>query len=397
MDEPTDEQVDQLPSSYSIDQDIDWNAPHVPVALFVELPYWLMVSDCTLQVAINQHVFEVDVRSDYFELYANEVLDSRRSRLHIGAMPAHLSQEAIKVIEENRVPVLPRKCKTVLKIHSTCNEAVIADEAGEARRANMAKLYLRSFCEGHLGVINKVVQQYRLLTYDYFPYEVSPWDVPAWLIDTPDGGISVTLLNYAGWDRKPQLFRQPGQGEEYVLTNPPELQAGMETMPTAGEFELLDALNLMERGDYSGAVRRITTAIEAVLEAVLRAELLKKYSEADVEQKLDSSKNDFPGRFRQYQKLSGRTLSTELTSEMDTTRDLRHRIVHRGYRITYPDRGQAQRSVDTGRWIFNWFEDRDERKAVREGNIAQRSFGRHVFSSLFRAEITPDGVVVHGF
>lgn len=395
VEEPKVDQPDNLPDSFDAFSDMDWHAACIPVVIFVELPYWLMVSDCTLEVEVNRFVFMVDIRNEYSELYAIEVRDSRRTRLHIGPTPARLSQETIREIEENKIPVLPRKCKTVLKIHSSCNEAVLAAEEGVDRSANMAKFYLRAFCEAHLAVINKVVQQYRLSTYDYFPFEVSPWDIPVWLIDTPSSGVSVTLVNYAGWDRKPHVYKRPDQREEYSLITPTELQSGMGKVPTAGEFELLDALNRMERGDYSGAVRRITTAIEAVLEAVLRTELLKIYPETDVERRLDASQNDFPGRLRQYQKLSGRTLNAHLQSELDITRDLRHQIVHKGYRITYPERRRAQQSVDHGRWIFNWFENKADRYAVREGNIAVRSFGRHVSSSLFSAEITPDGVVVH--
>jgi vacuolar-type H+-ATPase subunit C/Vma6 len=54
----------------------------------------------------------------------------------------------------------------------------------------------------------------------------------------------------------------------------------------------MDSLNFMERGDYSGAVRRITTAIEAQTEAALRQELLKRYSPAEVDTRLEQSKND---------------------------------------------------------------------------------------------------------
>ena len=36
-------------------------------------------------------------------------------------------------------------------------------------------------------------------------------------------------------------------------------------LSTPGEFDLLDARSLIERGDYTGAARRTVTAIEAVL------------------------------------------------------------------------------------------------------------------------------------
>jgi len=154
----------------------------------------------------------------------------------------------------------------------------------------------------------------------------------------------------------------------------------------------MDALNLMERGDYTGAVRRITTAVEAAGHAALQAELLTKHSADDVEERLAKSANDFPGRVRQYQKLSGRRLPDALASQLEQTRGLRHEIVHRARRITFSDRGTAQMAVDTGRWTFNWFENDPARQEVREKRIGLRSLGRHF--SVFRASLSPDGVIV---
>jgi hypothetical protein len=113
----------------------------------------------------------------------------------------------------------------------------------------------------------------------------------------------------------------------------------------------------------------------------------------DVEKTLKASENNFPDRLALYQKLSGRKLNDALDKELKMTRTLRHSIVHRGKRITFSERGQAQRSVDTGRWIFNWLENQSARSTVREQKIAKRSLGRHF--SLYYAEITPAGVIVH--
>jgi hypothetical protein len=177
------------------------------------------------------------------------------------------------------------------------------------------------------------------------------------------------------------------------LIEPSELQTALTYQPSEGEFELLDALNFMERGDYSDAVRRITTAIEAQTESVLRQELLKNHSSSYVEARLKASENDFPGRLRQYQKLSHRKLPDALEKELETTRTLRHSIVHRGTRIAFNDRGRAQRAVDTGRWIFNWLENDSTRRDVREKRIGKRSLGRHF--GFYNAEITSAGVIVH--
>jgi hypothetical protein len=210
--------------------------------------------------------------------------------------------------------------------------------------------------------------------------------------------IRVSLLDYADLDFKPIVmqFKDVGnsQAERETVKHiePTGLQEALCQKPSTGEYELLDALNLMIRGDYSSAVRRITTAIEVVLESSLRAELLKLHPPAEVEQKLQSSRNDFPGRLRQYEKLSGHEMPAELTTDLDRTRNLRHEIVHRGRRLLFQERGTAQRAVDTGRWIFNRLENNPDRVAVREKNVAFRSLGKH--RHLMDSFLTPDGAVV---
>jgi hypothetical protein len=125
----------------------------------------------------------------------------------------------------------------------------------------------------------------------------------------------------------------------------------------------------------------------------LRQELLKKHPKEEAEKLLRDTENDFPGRFRQYLKLSRRKLPHGLDKELDMTRALRHSIVHDGKRIPFNEHGRAQRSVDTGRWIFDWLENQPARFDVREKKIGKRSLGRHF--SLYYSEITPAGVVVH--
>lgn len=392
--EAKDFSADEMPTSHYLGQELNWEAEVIPVILFVELPFWLMVPNCTLDVEVNEHTFKVDIIDNFYELYVEEILDSRATRWFIGANYSRVDPEIIKYIEEQELPSLQRKCKTILRIHSNCNTDVLAAERKEGRRSKEAYFYLRAFCDAHVDIVNKVIKQYRLSTYDHFAYEVSPWDIPIWLVDTGKDSVNVVLLNYARWDRKPvtgDSIESPLQ--TYELISSADLQKEMKTEVTAGEIQLLDSINLMERGDYSGAVRRITTAIEAVTEFVLRQELLKSHPEAEVDSKLYASRNDFPGRLRQFQKLSGRIVPDVLLDELESTRNLRHEIVHRALHISFNERGKAQRSVDIGRWIFNWFENEPERKSVREKRLALRSVGQH--HSVFGTEITSKGVVVH--
>jgi hypothetical protein len=381
-----------LPESYWTGQELDWEAPSGWAVLWVELPFWLMVENCTLKVVVNGHEFRVDIRDNMVEVYAAEVTDSHNSAVYIGSNPDRMDPELKRQIDEQGVSVLTRPCKTVLRIHSRCNQDVIKATDEDNRRVS-AHYYLAALCEAHLEIVNQVIRSYRLATYDYFPYEVSPWDVPMWRVDSPEGFVRVRLLPYAGWDVKPREIDRSGDViGVYSLITPTDLQEALARGHSPGELELLDAINLMERGDYAGAVRRATTAIEAALEGVLRSELVPRYGEPDAEARLKQSRNDFPGRLRQYEKLSGRSFPDALKGDLETTRNMRHEIVHRAQRIDFANKGRAHRAVDTGRWIFNWLENDEPRKRLRETKLALRSIGRHI--SIFDARIEQDGVVV---
>ena len=182
--------------------------------------------------------------------------------------------------------------------------------------------------------------------------------------------------------------------DELSLSTPEKLQAAMAVAFDPAEFELVDAMNRMERGDYSGAVRRVCTAIEAELERVLRNALLRVMSGAEVEEALRASQTDFPGRLRQYARLRREAVPPVHQAELEQTRSLRHEIVHRGLRIQFAERGRAQRAVDTGRWFFNWLQQDEERTRLRERGLGLRSLGRNLWA--FPGQLTPDGPIIFG-
>jgi len=212
-------------------------------------------------------------------------------------------------------------------------------------------------------------------------------------VSAADMLAAIPLLPYAEWDHKPVIVSAEGTRQTYTLTTPDELQTAVAYEPSAGELELADAQSLMVRGDYPGAIRKITTAIEVALEAALAAALTKTLSPTEVEDRLRKSANDVPGRLRQYCKLAARSLPVDLDHELKRTRGLRHEIVHAGRRLTFDEVGEAQRSVDTGRWIFNWFENQPDRMRRRETTLAKRSLGK-MRQPLFPTRITHDGIEV---
>jgi hypothetical protein len=297
--------------------------------------------------------------------------------------------------ENPGVGVLWRKCKTSLKITTRCNEDVWnkahVDDEGVKRSV---RLYLEELCQAHMPVVNRLIQVYRLATYDYFAFEVAPWDVPCWNIERAGSSKRCILVPYRDWDHRPMEISSPDSLPKFhQLIEGEQLRKHFIVEATPGELELLDALNLIERGDYSSAVRRVTTAIEVVVEAVL-AQALIDVEGKDAAAKFIKNTRNFSKRVAKYELLSGRTLPDASRATMEATRKLRHQIVHKGYRITSAERGRASKSVDTGRWTFNWFENDEKRRAVREKRIALRSLGRDLTYGIFGGHIIPEGVML---
>ena len=391
-----------IPSSYTHGESLNWKAPWMDVTVSTELPFWLMLDDTEFAINCQGHDFPVSVHGDYFELIIGEVSDSRSYVLYRGPLkrPEHLSDPIRNLMEQRPdLTYIWRKCKTCLKIRSRCNADVWSALMGEADRRNReATTYISELCRAHIPVINQVIQAYRLATYDHFPFEVAPWDVSYWIIDHEGHGTFTNLVNYRMWDRKPLLYGSDPQNAEnpkvYSLITPQDFKNQLSASAAPGEFELLDALNLMERGDYSGAVRRVTTAIEVIVEAVLRKALEEAEGKGAAKEFLRSTRMRFDERIKKFQQLTGRTLPEVLRQTLKESRDLRQVIVHGGYRINFSERGKAQKSVDTCRFIFNWFENDQNRRDIREKRIALRSLGKDSIAGVFQPKITPEGVLL---
>lgn len=385
---------------------LDWSSELVDVTLSVELPFWLMMDDCDLELSGSATPVHVSVRDRYIELHASQVLESRRSLVWQGPeyeQPA-LTSTVIEALEKHGSAIRP--CRSVIKMNTQAHLDVFSalasrgDETALPRRSYEAEIYLASLCDAYIPVLNDLIQRYRLASYDYFPYEVSPWDVPVWQVIALGQMASIGLLPYAEWDRKPVIHDQDRTGDPdaeatfFRFTEPTTVSAIDPTQTTPGEFELLDARSLMERGDYTGAVRRSVTAIEAVVEHALRAELRKIHSVEEAESKLDKTRNDFPGRYAQWKKLSKVGISDQVYTTFKKTRDIRHQIVHRALRLTHADRGTAQMSVDNARWLFNMIEGKPDRTALREKPFVLRDVGRVATFARFDVEMDDAGIRV---
>lgn len=382
---------------------IAWNSQLLETHLYVELPFWFMVPAGEVRVKYLGLDFTVTILGPWREVFAGEFTDSRVTCIHQGpgqAEPFQPEGEFAAAIKERNLPVMERGCKTVLRLAALAHQdPFIGEGPDEPPRAEVEnRAYWASLCEAHIPVLNEVIQRYRLITYDYFAYEVSAWDVPVWYLKQSGRGYRAVLLPYREWDSKPKIFGEPATPgglptfQEFEWAKPADLESVATADASPGEFDLLDARSLMERGDYTGAVRRTTTAIEAVIGAKLEEELSKKYDVGEVAKKLEASQNDVPGRIRQWRKLSKSAISQHLFDEFEKTRQVRHAIVHRAERLAFNDRGRAQRMVDTGRWLYNLIEGKPERAKLRDYGVL-KSVGRVEMAVRFPVMVM-DGALV---
>jgi hypothetical protein len=392
------------PEAFTFGDGIDWSSELVRIPLYVELPFWLMTPNGDLDVEWSGTDFRVNIMPSWMEVFAVEFLDSRKTSPHMGPWgkwhpPADVAQE----LEEKGVPLISRPCKTVIRLNSRAHvdafRAIDADKE-PPRAEGERKAYWASLCEAHIPVLNELIQSYRLVTYDYFAYELSPWDVPVWRLGKGKFARKVVLLPYREFDSKPVLIGDgpkpddPPTVKTFEFATVDDLKKLSSSDATPGEFDLLDARNLMERGDYTGAVRRTVTAIEAVTEWALRQELEKKHSTVEVDAKLAQSENDFPGRFRQWRKLAKPKITNWQEELFEQTRQIRHQIVHSGRRLTHADMGEAQKCVDTGRWLYNRIEQKPDREKLREFGGLNRSIGRLAMTVRFPPRLDSDGITL---
>jgi hypothetical protein len=264
-----------------------------------------MTSAGPVNIEWSEATFTVDVCSAWMEVFGGQVLDSRASVVHHGPWrpkgwepPEHLAAEFARL----QMGWLRRPCKTVLRLttraHSSAFREFSDTEPPRARAEQQA--YWASLCEAHIPVVNELIQRYRLLTYDYFVYEVSAWDVPVWYLKHTDTGYRAVLLPYKEWDVKPVILEDaespgdPPRAKQFKWTNLDALAVTSSEDATPGEFDLLDARSLMERGDYTGAVRRTVTAVEAVLRWALVSELEKIYPSTEAEREQQTRTTTFP-------------------------------------------------------------------------------------------------------
>ena len=70
--------------SYFVGQDLNWDAPWIDVKLRVELPFWLMVDNTTIDIEVGGHKFPVSLHGEVFELHIGLISNSKQSVIYHG-------------------------------------------------------------------------------------------------------------------------------------------------------------------------------------------------------------------------------------------------------------------------------------------------------------------------
>ena len=87
----------RIPESYWVGQELDWEASNVRVDLVCELPFWIMVPNCVLDIEVRGCKFHVAIRDDFLEKYIQAVGDSKTTCIYIGPPnPPTYQLDAIK-------------------------------------------------------------------------------------------------------------------------------------------------------------------------------------------------------------------------------------------------------------------------------------------------------------
>jgi hypothetical protein len=390
-----------IPNRFVFGDGIDWSSPLDETTLYVELPFWLMMSPGSIEIEWAGRPFTVHVCGPWMEVFVHEMLDSRASQIFQGPLDRDYQppKDIAALLAEQKAPWMRRRCKTMLRLNVRAHGGAFPPLDSNGNATGEQEAYWTSMCDAHIPVINELIQRYRLATYDYFAYEVSAWDVPVWFLKHAGMGYRATLIPYKSWDAKPLQIEagtasgEPETAKPFEWATADDITKWSSDEATPGEFDLLDARSLMERGDYTGAVRRTVTAIEALLGWALLRALEEQFPQQDAIERLAKTDNDFPGRLRQWKKLAKPKIAQVEFDEFEQTRAIRHEIVHRGRRLDHNERGRAQRAVDTSRWLYNKIEAKPDRARLRDFGT-QKSIGREALTVRFPATISASGIVL---
>src|SRR5216683_4638353 len=120
-----------IPESFTFGDGIAWDSRLLETHLYVELPFWLMIPPGEVRVKYLGLDFTVTILGPWREVFADEFTDSRLTCIHHGPTrrePFQPEGELAAVINEKKLPVMQRGCKTVLRVAALAHEDAFTEE-----------------------------------------------------------------------------------------------------------------------------------------------------------------------------------------------------------------------------------------------------------------------------
>jgi hypothetical protein len=399
-----------------------WKGRSVPIQLIVELPFWLLISDCEISLVHDCTTIKVSIRGQYMEVSDGPLFFNSHLRvIHIGPNDnLKAGKEQPPAVAKTQAPIY-RPMKTVVIFRSEAMEdALVAlhepepvtqQELPKIRRINRAIKYLQTLAYAHIPFLNCLIASYRFTSRDPFAFQVSQWDVPVWFAEHNGNLVRIGLMPYWNNDWYPTTRKFDGnERSAYCATSLDALHVPIGVDVTPGMMEILDAQSLLYRGHLDDAVRSAVTAIEVALESQITKLLTSKgWTKHQIQERLAETWNDFDKRMADYERIGGTRVpgpilssipyinGIRLKSELSQVRGLRHKIVHEGLRVDIHSRGPMLRAIETMTWLFHWlsWEEGKAQNKSRNYTFFEMQRGMHIPGYPF--EYRGSGVVVEPY
>lgn len=374
---------------------LDWSTALVPIQLYLELPFWLMMPEgvfdvthqgATLKIAVAHGCEEIQRTATHLKNRSSTVFITRQGE----AVPQYVQQ----MIDQSASASSARIHRTTLIIETAALESALRCRTGTPPERAHAIAYLSALAVGHLPVVNALITAYRRAGNDPFALELSESTAPIWFLRLNDRFLRVSVYPYADLEYRADWPTKEGTQEPADLATVDEVTEFLALKSVPGETILLDAWSYFYAGRFSDSIRGLISAIEVLLEARYSEALTQHGVKGEaLEAALRANATKFTTRLNHYLQLTKRTIPGPLLSwvpyingvrlrdELHRTRELRHKIVHEGLIMSSYEHGAMLRAAETMTWLFDWLEDneRSSRNRLKLYNLKGYLKGRVQF------------------
>ena len=386
---------------------LDWSAPYVAVHLYVELPFWLMMPEDTFDVKFEESTVKITVVHGCEELQRTATHFKNSSSTVFLARPGEPIPEYVQhLVDGSSNGCSAHIHKTTLIIEASVLESAVKCSLGSPPEQEDAIRYFRTLATGHLPVANRLITAYRRASNDPFVQEITEATTPIWFMRRQNHFFRIPIFFYGGFESRPEWPNKDGKQEVADFATVAEVRKFLTQEETPGETILLDAWGYFYAGRFVDAIRGFVSALEVLLEARYAAAMKANGIAVEkVEAELRSTATRFNSRINNYLQLTKRTIpgplvawvpyinGVRLRQELANTRDLRHKIVHEGYRMSPFAHGPMLRAAETMTWLFDWLEDCELSSRIRFRHYTLKGLLKGQMTGL-HTQATPDGVRV---